>query len=76
MQLTLTQAERFVDDAPSARWNGWEIEIFTPQSNACLRPNGAFFQGQWCLKTTLALNSEGKYVISKRNAANASKSRN
>jgi hypothetical protein len=74
VELTLQQAEKFVAAAPSAQWNGWDIDIYSPQDNAFMRTNGAFFQGKWCLKFTVGPNSEGKYVISKRNSASATKS--
>jgi len=74
MELTLTQAERFVSSAPRASWNGWDIEIYRPDPNAFMRSAGAFHQGQWCLKTTVKANDRGMYVITKGNTANATKS--
>lgn len=74
MELTLTQTERFVDGSPRSAWNGWDLEIYRPDANAFMRSAGAFHNGRWCLKTTIRPNSEGKYVITKGNAANASKS--
>lgn len=76
MMLTLNQAEKFVDSAPSAAWNGWTLEIFLEQPNAYLRQNGTFHNGKWALKTSINPNEEGHYVISKRNAAIATKSWN
>jgi hypothetical protein len=76
MELTLTQAEKFVASAPKAQWEGWNINIYQPEPNAFMRPNGSFYNNQWCLKFTVEPDSEGKYVISKRNAASASKSWN
>lgn len=73
MELTLSQADRFVESSPRASWNGWDIEIYRPDSNSFMRSQGTFHHGQWCLKTTVTANSEGKYVITKGNAANASK---
>jgi hypothetical protein len=74
MELTLSQAERFVKGSPRANWNGWDIEIFRADPNSFMRSQGTFYKGRWCLKTTVVPNSEGKYVITKGNAANASKS--
>lgn len=74
MELTLSQAEKFVASAPKAQWDGWDINIYHPQENAMLRPNGAFVNGTWCLKFTITPNDEGKYVISKRNSVGATKS--
>lgn len=76
MMLTLEQAEQFVESSPNARWNGWNLEIFADQPNACLTTKGVFFNGRWCAKSTVSTNDEGKYVISKRNAATAAKSWN
>jgi hypothetical protein len=76
MELTLSEAENFVDSAASAQWNGWTIEVFTPAPNAFMRSTGAFHKGKWCLKSTIGVNNEGKYVITKRNAINARKSWN
>lgn len=76
MELTLTQADQFVDQSPRAEWNGWNIEVFRPEPNAFMRPNGAFHNGRWCLKSTISPNNEGKYVVTKGNAASAAKSWN
>ena len=76
MELTLSQAEEFVENSPMAAWSGWDINVYHPEQNAMLRPNGAFYNKQWCLRFTISPNSKGKYVISKRNAAGASKVRN
>ena len=76
MELTLKQADRFVEGSPSAKWDGWNIHIYHPQQNACLHKNGVFFNGNWCLRSIIMPNSEGKYVISKRNAAGASRTWN
>lgn len=76
MELTLTQAERFVENSPRAQWSGWNIEIYRPDPNSFMRSQGSFHKGQWCLRTTVVPNEEGKYVITKGNAANASKSWN
>lgn len=76
MELTLSQAERFVERSPMAEWDGWDINVFHPESNAMLRPNGVFYNNTWCLKFRISPNSEGKYVVSKRNATSASRSRN
>jgi hypothetical protein len=73
MELTLAQAERFVATAPRAKWNGWDIEIYRPDPNSCIRSQGSFYNNQWCLKTTITPNTEGKYVITKGNEANASR---
>lgn len=76
MELTLSQAEKFVERSPMAEWEGWNINIFHSEPNAMLRPNGVFYNQKWCLRFTVSPNSEGKYVISKRNATSASKPRN
>jgi hypothetical protein len=73
MELTLSQAEKFVENSPRAQWNGWDIDIYQPEPNAFMRPNGAFHKLTWCLKFTVPPNSEGKYVFSKRNATSAAK---
>lgn len=74
MELSLAQAERFVNNAPRANWEGWDINIYQPEPNAYMRPNGAFHNGRWCLKFVIGPNSEGKYVVSKRNSTSASQS--
>lgn len=73
MELTLNQAERFVASNPRAKWNGWDLEIYTDQPNAFMRPNGAFINGRWCLKSTVTMNAKENYVVSKRTLASASR---
>jgi hypothetical protein len=73
MELTLTQAEHFVDTSPRAIWDGWSLVIYRPEPNAWAIPKGAFFKGRWCYRAVIEPNEEGKYVITKGNAINAAK---
>jgi len=75
MNLTLSEAEVFVENNPNAKWDGWNIMLYTPNPNAFMRKAAGFHNGQWCLKATIAPNQEGRYVIGKKQANDTRKSR-
>jgi hypothetical protein len=71
MELTLKEAEAWVSQANNAQWEGWNLALYTKDPNAFMRPTGAFWQGQWALKSVVQPNQDGRYVIGKRFTNNA-----
>jgi len=66
MEVTLEQAESFVNRMSMAEWNGWQIEIFHRNPNGLYKTNGAFRNGAWHTVVTIEMNDDGKYFIPKK----------
>lgn len=61
--FTLAQADKIVDRNFFLRWNGWDIELIDPTKNGYNKPQGVFYNEQWCTMTTIKPNKEGLYAI-------------
>jgi hypothetical protein len=66
MELTLAQAEVFVQNNANAQWDGWNFNIFEPDENGMLMRHGAFFNGKWCIRKSITVNNKGRYFVPKR----------
>lgn len=66
MEVTLAQAESFVERMPMAHWNGWTIQIFHRNPNGLYKRNGAFRNGAWHTVYAVEMNNNGKYFIPKK----------
>ncbi len=78
IEMTLEQAEKavkrlngrkFSNWTMDLEWDGWNLVFYTPGGpSAMYQKNGAFRNGKWAIKNTVAVNEEGKYVVSGHNA--------
>lgn len=66
MQLTLSEVEDFVSDNIWARWNGWNVELYYITHTAQSKPNGAWYNNKWCIRTIVQPNKAGVYDIPNR----------
>lgn len=44
-------------------WEGWSLNYYFPNRAAWRKKNGAFRNGQWCIKRIHNLNDQGKWVL-------------
>jgi len=71
IEMTLEQAEQAVEKLHNSidmEWDGWDLVLYTPANSAMYHKSGAFRNGKWVMKNRIAVNGEGKYVVSGHNA--------
>lgn len=61
--MTLQQAEKFVDNCPNAKWDGWDIWLITEDPSAFSNKKGVFLNGKWHRREVIAAK-EGMYRVS------------
>lgn len=77
IEMTLEQAEKAVEKSNgNMEWNGWNLVFYTPSNSAMYHKNGAFKNGEWVMKSEIAVNGKGTYVVSGHNARVLAKTRN
>lgn len=86
IEMTLEQAEKAVLKLNGQKlngwilemeWDGWDLVFYTPGgASAMLHKDGAFRKGKWVMKSRIAVNEKGKYVVSGHNARLFTKTRN
>lgn len=76
IEMTLQQAEAFVESNPNAEWNGWEIVLFNKDYSAQYSPRGVKRNGEWYKKKVIAVNEKGKYLVSNNDAGLSQKTGN
>lgn len=57
------KVERLREQGHDIEWEGWNIVTYKPFGGAFMRKNGAFRNGQWCLKKTFEPQEDGKYYL-------------
>lgn len=75
-EMTLQQAESWVDANPDAEWEGWDIHIFTRDDSAPLSTSGVFRNNKWYKRKIIAVNERGMYVVGNKYARVPKKTRN
>jgi hypothetical protein len=68
VNLDYDQAHNYVDRMRGHRksivkWDGWNIEVFTPHSRAYFRNDGAYRDGKWGFVTTIEPDSNGTWRV-------------
>jgi hypothetical protein len=76
IEMTLQQAENWVEKNPKAEWYGWDIYLFTKDPSAQYSPYGVRRNGEWCKRKIIAVNERGTYVVSNNYARLSTKARN
>lgn len=79
IEMTLEQAEATVERINGQidiEWDGWDLVLYTPSNSAMFNKNGAFRNGKWVMKSRIAVNGKGTYVVSGHNARILAKARN
>lgn len=66
MEITLQEAEKIVDANSNLTWDGWTIEAFNKDDNACLLTTGRFRNGSWHKVQRFSVNKNGFYDIPNR----------
>ncbi len=64
IEMTLQEAESFVQACPEAEWSGWDLELFIRDNSAQYSPKGVQRGDNWYRRQVIAVNEKGKYVIS------------
>ena len=68
IEMTLQQAESFVDNYSEAEWYGWDIHLFTKDNSAQYSPKGVRRNGQWYKRKIIAVSERGTYFVSNNHA--------
>lgn len=68
IEMTLKQAESWVEDNPNAEWDGWDIHLYAKDNSAHMSTNGVYRNGEWCKRKIIAANERGMYVVSNKYA--------
>ena len=61
--LNYDTAHTYVERTKKARWDGWDIVLFSPGEYGWNNPRGAFRNGQWGTEQRIAPNSRGLWVV-------------
>lgn len=76
IEMTLEQAEKLVEKDKNIEWDGWNLVFYNPNvTSAHLNKKGAFRNGQWVLKNTVAVSGKGTYLVSNKYAKLLTKTR-
>ena len=59
---SLTQMEQIVDGHPDLSWEGWDVVLQRPNSNAQYDVKGVFHNGQWYKRYTYPITTDGWYI--------------
>lgn len=57
------KVERLQSEGVNIVWDGWKLIHYIPNSQGMLKQNGAFYNGEWCIKKTYNVNAQGKWVL-------------
>jgi hypothetical protein len=76
IEMTLQQAESFVDNNPNAEWNGWDLVVYSKDSSAQYSPKGVKRNGEWYKQKVIAVSEKGTYFVSNNDAGLSPKTRN
>lgn len=76
IEMTLQQAESFVESNSNAEWNGWDIHLYTKDNSAQYSPKGVKRNGEWYKQKVIAVNEKGTYLVSNNDAGLSQKTRN
>jgi len=63
MQITIDQAEIFVNKTKNAYWDGWNIYMAWPDPSAYTNINARFMNGKWHRTRTYKMNEGGSWEI-------------
>jgi len=61
--MTLDQADSLVSRLPSARWDGWDLVMFSPNRAAWTKQDGRFHDGSWGFETRVPVGNDGRYRV-------------
>ena len=76
IEMTLQQAESFVESNSNAEWNGWDINLYTKDNSAQYSPKGVKRNGEWYKQKVIAVSEKGTYLVSNNDAGFSQKTRN
>ncbi len=70
--LNYDAAHRFVDRTAKARWEGWDIVLFSANDYAWNNPKGAFRNERWGIEERISPDTKGLWKVkTSRRKANA-----
>lgn len=61
--LGYEDAHRYVDRTKRARWEGWDIVIFSPNEHGWNNVKGAFRNGRWGMEQRVTVNGDGNWIV-------------
>lgn len=44
-------------------WNGWTLEIFSPNPHGFTNVKGVYRNGRWGMLNSIPVNSDGKWMV-------------
>lgn len=71
VSLDYSAAHKFVERNRSARWEGWDILIFSPTQYGFSHPEGAFVNGKWGMQVRVKPDSKGLWHIKQKSPRKA-----
>lgn len=61
LDFDLVVTERYESKNDNAWWEGWTLNVFTPDRRGATRIDGAFHNGQWGIIQRVDPNEKGRY---------------
>lgn len=61
--LNYAQVHKYEERTPNARWEGWDLCLFTPVASAATKISGVYRSGRWGIEVRISPDKNGNWVL-------------